>query len=79
MFKREQACQLIDSYLAPVMDQSTNVLFDIFFANVCEIAKGTETKEDKFVVEGVEFAEGRDMVGVAEQSEDTFKGAGTGD
>lgn len=60
-------------------DELTNVILNIFTASICEVAEGAEAEGDEFVVEGVEFAEGRDVVGVTKQGEGTFKGAGAGD
>jgi hypothetical protein len=38
-------------------DELTDVLFDIFAANIGEVAKGAKPEEDELVVEGVDFTQ----------------------
>ena len=49
-------------------------------AGVGEVAEGAEAEGDEFVVEGVEFAEGRDVEkGASEQVNIALEGAAAGD
>jgi hypothetical protein len=58
--------------------KSANIPFNIFTAYIREIAQGTKSQGNKFVVEGVNFAEGRGMKEVPKQGKFMLEGTRTG-
>ncbi len=65
---------------AYVDQRLTDVLGNVLVAGVGQVTEGAEAEGDEFVVEGVEFAERRDMEeGASEQADIALKGAAAGD
>ncbi len=59
-------------------DGSTDILFDVFAANISEVAEGTKSESHKLVIERIEFTQRGRMKAVSKQREFVLKGTGTG-